>query len=216
MNLYHGTDADIPVGGKVLPGNQVGKSNFPGVNRTERGQFGQQEVVNASTREGTGYTGFGSDGGAWHFALTSAGKHGGRAKVYEVAPHPEQQVGRYHPDHPNYSGYDYGEYKAPHFEVLRESNIMPGRQGTLPINWRQFSTSKNQSLDTVNHPTEDQVVWGHELQGLHQLMSKDPAEHAAAIQNLPKGEQTNPDVMGMYPFRGNTAPQPIPGQERLF
>lgn len=106
---------------------------------------------------------------AWWYATHASNNTLGRARVYEVEPHPNTEVGTYNPAHPNFwrsvsrrgSRENWDEYTAPHFTVTGVHDIIPGRQGTFPqINWRQFSTRGNSQMYDPNHPTPNEVEHG--------------------------------------------------------
>lgn len=139
MQLFHGTKANI-TGGKILPGKDHGYSNWKRAGE----EYGEPS-------ENSAYASHDEDV-AWTFARIA--KQEGRGRVYSVAPHPEMRKGAFHDD--------IGEYIAPHFTVTSSRDIMPGRQGTLPLNWSQFA--KEGSDDShrwrLNHPLNEDVAYG--------------------------------------------------------
>ena len=119
--LYHGTEKNIS--GRVLPARETGvESNFAGMQHY--GGETEDFAFAAPTEKG-----------AWAYADQNAYK--GRARVYEVAPHPDMQIG----------AEGWGEYLAPHYDVTNRIDIKPPRldwasnthrhyQGTIPSeNW---------------------------------------------------------------------------------
>lgn len=158
--LYHGTGHEVAPGDSIMPGATYGKSSFRHVGPGPRGVAHSKSAF-ATTKESE----------AWHFANTAATKHGGRARVYEVEPHPEMQPGLYNPAHPTYKrrtsshgGVSWAEWASPSFKPTgRTVDTMPGHQGTFPqLNWKQFAKADGSAFrDHVNHPDPKDVQDGH-------------------------------------------------------
>lgn len=153
-SLYHGSARDIP--GRVLPASQTRhkRVNFEGLS--------DKDAAYATENEDT----------AWEYgahAVLGRPHSGvpGRLRVHEVEPHPDMEVGQFHPDHPDFDIHreNLSEWKAPHFDVKRTIDIKPGQQGTFPLNWNQFRKHPTQEPrwgDPINHPDDDQIAEGHE------------------------------------------------------
>lgn len=147
--LYHGTTFEFKPGDKLLPSEMTGNSNHGNFN-AEVGQDAAKHV-HATADEDT----------AWSFASLASGRQTdwdnnprGRTRVYTVEPNSETR-----------RGYEtwHSEHVAPHFIVTGEEHTRvppPGghRQGTLPLNWRQFKSKYAQPVgDEINHPTNYSV-----------------------------------------------------------
>lgn len=163
--LYHGTTAELKPGNKIQPSSQTGVS-IHGDTNAERGQPASQ-FAHATSDEET----------AWAFAgkansspYREGGEDIGRTRVYEVKPHTETR-----------KGYEtwHDEYIAPSFEVVGEIPTRPGpkgdprgQQGTLPANWRKFTSSYSSPPDDqINHPHPDTVAeqTSGELMNWHEI-----------------------------------------------
>lgn len=133
MRLFHGTFHNLS--GAVRPGDDVGHSNH-GDTGSEDGQPSRKFAFAT-----------GSEEHAWKYASKWAT---GRSRVYEVSAPPSAEKGVYHEVN--------NEYRAPEFPIKKQIDIMPGRQGTIPINWHQFAPHKYP--DDVNHPSPASVAYG--------------------------------------------------------
>lgn len=155
--LFHGTAADLGPGDQVNSARDAkASSNWPGY-RTSGGRS-IRSVAFATTSEDR----------AWTFASYAQQKNGGRARVLQVDPHPDQEPGLHNPAHPRYRPEQRdaipGETIAPHFKVAESVDIRPGHQGTFSnINWNQFSMFGPRGTygDEINHPPDDRITEGH-------------------------------------------------------
>lgn len=162
--FFHGTVFDIPVGDRIVSGDEAGHSFWGNT-----GHHGQESHANAfaTTDEGT----------AWHFAGMARDRQAsdrywhpelklpvpGRAAVYKVHPNPMMQPGVHNRAHPSYNGTgDLHEYVAPSFKTYERVDIQPGRQGTFPqLNWAQFQHPQISQKADVNHPGDGSIEGGH-------------------------------------------------------
>jgi hypothetical protein len=155
QTLYHGTIHDIE-GGAVKPAEAVGKaSHWGGLSDTHKAYATENEET------------------AWMLAKTGADhtmysrvKEGGvpdRARVYRVTPTEHKpQMGEYHDKHPHYAGDNLQEWTAPEFKVKEQIDVQPDRQGTLPMNWNQFTLpGRFPKQDEFNHPNDMEIEHGH-------------------------------------------------------
>lgn len=148
--LYHGTHREIE-GEHILPAAQTnhGTINFQGLSESDKAYATDQEDV------------------AWQLADTAnslTNRHEARTRVHSVEPNKDMTLGVNHPNNPGFSGENLGEWTAPKFKVKDRIDIMPGRQGTLPVNWNQF---RNRALrprpwgGELNHPDDEDIEYGH-------------------------------------------------------
>jgi hypothetical protein len=151
-DFYHGTSANIPVGSKIVPGKTIG-TDYSKDEKSIRRQK-TSDLVFTTQNENV----------AWDYAHAAALASGGRAKVYGVNPSPNAQPGLFNSMHKNFRGSnreDLAEYASSSATVHTQHDIMPGRQGTLPINWHQFGGDTPYGVMNVNHPTPGEVEHGH-------------------------------------------------------
>ena len=129
--LFHGTSADLKPGDTVRPGREL-----DGRMTVEKGD---NAVVYAGTHQDI----------AQSFASMAADVHGGRARILELHPHAAM-------GHTSFWGKGMGVYAGQSFKVKGVEDILPPegkggwRQGTLPINWRQYAPAG--TGDEINHP----------------------------------------------------------------
>lgn len=152
--LYHGTHHNIE-GDTVLPASRTSHKtmNFAGLSYDSH--------AFATENEGTAWT---MGGVARSKAMEKGGANdfGGRVRVHSLEPHPEMEVGRYHPDHEYFRGENLSEHIAPEFKIKDTIDIKEGHQGTLPINWNQFAKERSPNYeDDYNHPTDNLIEHGH-------------------------------------------------------
>jgi hypothetical protein len=154
--LYHGTDADIT--DAVKPADSLGR----------KANYGLRTI--GGRRAGTQAFATHDENYAWEAARVSSKAHGGRARVYEVAPHPDQKPGLYNAQHPRFKKNaprsDLQEQVAPSFPVKDRIDIKPGHQGTFPnLNWRQFARANTavgpEGYEDANHPSPEDERHGH-------------------------------------------------------
>lgn len=148
-NFYHGTGVSLKPGEKVLPADVHGMG-------AHYGHLGSSGHAYATTDEQT----------AWQFAANAEENTGKRGRVYDLKSNSKAQIGPFNKKHSDYWQGDkenLDEHIAPSWTVKGQHDIMPGRQGTIPINWRQFQDQKSQSNTkvNVNHPTPGDVLYGH-------------------------------------------------------
>lgn len=157
FRLFHGTAHPLE-GDTLLPGKHLGGSDYD-IN----GRYGQprDKYVSATTDESK----------AWQFAALAANKWGSksperRARVHEVEPNEQTQIGIEHIDHPDFDRnrkgsflnptQDNKEYVAPSFKVKETHDIRPGAQGTFPQeNWNRYKRAPRNAFENTtdaNHP----------------------------------------------------------------
>lgn len=128
---YHGTTADIPIGGRILPKRDVVKFDKNAINTDTV----RDDAAHATTDEKT----------AWSFGFWNAGK-AGRVRVYEVEPGTNF---RHVEDDPHAEN----EALADYFVVKNRIDIQPGHQGTLPLDWGKYTKSSyDYDYAAASHP----------------------------------------------------------------
>lgn len=139
--FFHGTRADIPVGGKILPSAKTGVDpshdiSSPNHVYMERGRRKAEES-------------------AWEWA--------NHAWVDNGHPYPERPwVGRVKPSKGVSRGMTFTEHTASSAKVKERFDIKPGHQGTFPnINWNQFASVNWMGVE-LNHPSDEQIMGGHD------------------------------------------------------
>lgn len=90
---------------------------------------------------------------AWSWSTSGDLHENGRSAVLKVNPGDGLREGP-------------AENTANTAKVTERHDIMPGRQGTLPINWNQFSKHARHLGDAVNHPSDKEIEHGHTPSGL--------------------------------------------------
>lgn len=158
--LFHGTSADIQH--DVLPARVHGGTSHWGAMGSDKGQASRDHAF-ATTDEMT----------AWSF---SGSGRPGRARVYEVGPHPAMRPGVHTELH---------EMIAPSFPVKRPIDIMPGQQGTLTgtghgYDWNQHvdRTVTGKPWEDKNHPQQPTTFSEHGAE----FSLEDPVEDRNAIR----------------------------------
>lgn len=146
MDLFHGTSRDIE--GSILPRSIHKQPRGSGKTSWEdRPTYGAgQEYVEAQKalddyyREHKAYA-TPNEHYAWNrFAHPTADRGGERGRVYEVEAPWDEDVD---------AGAFSGEYVANRFDITKQHDVKPGRQGTLPIDWRPHVLSRSQ-MDAAN------------------------------------------------------------------
>ena len=197
--LFHGTRASLDVGDRVLP------SRVSGAETGLMTSFDTPE--NASGKYAFAIHGSGdhahTDDDAEHYAWSMANRnHIGtdRPRVLTVAPSHDMEPGDYHWDSPTNedrrqvtesfkSDNHIPEYRSPTgFRVTGVHDTMPGRQGTLPINWAQFHSNRN--TVEANHPGDG--ISDERLRDWEEYKGKDMAhDHTNAIRrSMGEGQKT--------------------------
>ena len=207
--LFHGTTAEIPMGDKVVP---VGRGNSKSVHSSQGYRWGQRSDEHAFASE--------KEREAWDYAEMAEagprkpGSYGsneppkGRARVYKVEPAADQVMGRYHPDHPaNLKAKEWDRHEPWHehltktgFKVVGQEDIKPGRQGTIPIDWRP-SLGNPRSHHDVNHPYPGEAEHGHmgsqfSKDNFHNLITDDEVAHGDNMHTKRAREMTTAQVPG--------------------
>ena len=149
QQFFHGTTADIPIGGKILPGSQSGSRPHTGM---EFSRPGEEHHAYATTNEDM----------AWNYAHSPGQTPGGRARVYSVTPDSETHSVPRDAANPNDE-----ERRAVSWTVTGRRDTMPGHQGTLPLNWNQFSTGE--TIGDVNHPSPEDFNLNDKLQNMRSI-----------------------------------------------
>jgi hypothetical protein len=146
--FFHGSDREIK-GTHILPAEKIKEEgNYPGMHTAGGRPVGAQAF--ATTNENV----------AWNFA----GHGRGRQRVYQVSDDTgTRDLGLYNVEHPDHYGSgrsDLAEHIANQWKIEKRLDIMPGHQGTFPINWAQFKPGMH--WGDVNHPKPQDVEQGHE------------------------------------------------------
>ena len=146
--LFHGTGHPLQ-GDKIIPGRDFGHSRW-GASGDLYGERSDHHAWSTPQEDLAWSYGIHT---AYHLDHTDPAT---RARVHEVAPHPEMREGSTNTIEDN----GFTEHFAPHFKTTGVvHDIMPGRQGTFPtINWQQFErrdpiieTAPGEQYD-ANHP----------------------------------------------------------------
>lgn len=140
--FFHGTRAALEAGDTLVPHNRVpgggGRPNYEAF-----ADHSRDRVFMAENDEAYAWTWAGMAG----MALRGKGR---RSAVLEVDPdHRTVQRG-------------VAETTARSARVLKRHDIMPGKQGTFPLNWNQFAKEPARlDADVYNHPNDEQIAKGH-------------------------------------------------------
>lgn len=149
--LFHGTAMNVE-GDKLLPASVHGKGSYWGATGGDARGEAAQDHAWAHPDENK----------AWQFAhdrvihTSNTEDWNPRARVYAVHQNEQQS--------PGHDASIPGEVKAPHFDVAKRIDIMPGRQGTFPeINWNHHVVHTGLFTDDedANHPTNLSIQFGH-------------------------------------------------------
>lgn len=153
--LFHGTHHELR-GDTILPSSKSGHGiNWSGMSNPS--------VAYATENEDT----------AWSLAQSThennraySPEKAGRTRVHSLEPNDTMRVGLYHPDHPGHADHtdeNLAEWISPHgFKVKETHDIRPDHQGTLNLNWTQFSKNPNHGYgDPFNHPSDSDIEYGH-------------------------------------------------------
>lgn len=137
QQFYHGTRAPLSPGAILRPHNELsntrGKPNFADFKDHSRGKVFMTDDEDL----------------AWGYASMGDLRPKGRTSVLRVTPSPDYREGP-------------AETTAKSAKVDDRIDIMPGRQGTLPVNWNQFGKKPDGSYgDPLNHPSNLAVEHGH-------------------------------------------------------
>lgn len=135
--LYHGTSSFEPkVGDKILPPKKSGAPSYWGHLDNDIG-YGQSVTKHAFAAP--------EEISAWQFAKQRAVENSHiRPAVYAVRPLGDIEPG---------AEGDHEVRSKAGFEVTGRHDIMPGHQGTLPLNWAQHVMPGN--AFRANHPAND-------------------------------------------------------------
>lgn len=183
--LYHGSGQDIT---KVLPNKEHGVVSFVGAGKGTEQDASEHAFATSNEHD------------AWYFAqrahssFTQRDETGApvRPRVYTVEKHPDTELGIRNAEHPQgpppsrfgLNNVDKEEYRAPHFNVTGRIDIMPGRQGTFPINWNQFGKSNFNgpyAHGDLNHPDSLEEELGHHAGSLRKHITEVNTAHGEAL-----------------------------------
>lgn len=178
--LYHGTRADLRVGDRVAPPRRTGANPGPGTSGDPDENASGHYAFAIHGNGDHAFSDLDAEKYAWSITKRN-GRGGGRARVLEVAPVHDMEPGDHHFDsahskderieyeHPDsLDPEERGQRNIPEyrsrsgFEVTKQIDIMPGRQGTFPqINWvnhnkhvvedRSYANSYTMEM---NHPAD--------------------------------------------------------------
>jgi len=145
-HFYHGSASTVPVGGTMLPAAKL-EPRYQNWHLKNAGDSLSRDHV--SMNKGDEHT-------AWRFADYASERTGDRAAVYEVQPSSDVKMGLHNSEHPEYRPGigDFQEHISSTAKVLKRHDIMPGHQGTFPLNWKQFAADPEAE---VNHPSNENV-----------------------------------------------------------
>lgn len=184
---FHGTFRDV--------GDRVEAAASTGVGANFKHVRQDDTVAYATEKEKT----------AWDFAALAQHRHAekhsqvpARTRVYELEHHPDQRIGEFHPDHPEFDKHteNLHEWVAPHFDVKNRIDIRPGYQGTFPeVNWNEHRKRPRASKsnpatwdDRINHPNDEDVEHGHPGSDLNQEYLTNLGKQWSTRKNRPEPE----------------------------